>query len=92
MLERFVKVAQQSGFIIRDGDGHALAYVYFGDEPGRRAAAKLLTRDEARRMTVNFAKLPEVATPRRPCRGRWCVLHTRTRTQLTGPSPLFDHY
>jgi hypothetical protein len=24
--------------------GHALAYVYFEDEPGRRAAAKLLTR------------------------------------------------
>jgi hypothetical protein len=37
-------------FIVRDANGQALAYVYFEEEPGRRAAAKLLARDEARRM------------------------------------------
>ena len=48
-------------FIIRDGDRQALAYVYCEDEPGRRTAAKLLTRDEARRIAANIAKLPELA-------------------------------
>ena len=34
-------------FIVRDHSGQALAYLYFEEEPGRRSAAKLLSKDEA---------------------------------------------
>jgi hypothetical protein len=53
-----IEEINKAAFVVRDNDGTALAYVYFEDEPGRRAAASLLTRDEARRIAANIAKLP----------------------------------
>ena len=51
----------QDCYIVRDANGHPVAYVYFEDEPGRQSAAHLMTRDEVtRRIAVNIAKLPEL--------------------------------
>jgi len=46
--------------IVTDSAEQKLAYIYFEEEPGRRAAAKLMTKDEARRIAVNLARLPEL--------------------------------
>jgi hypothetical protein len=39
------------------------AYVHYDDYPVRRGFAKLLTRDKARQVAANIAKLPADATP-----------------------------
>jgi len=45
-------------FVVRDANGQKIAYVYYECEPGRQSAAKLLSKDEARRIAI--AKLSEL--------------------------------
>jgi hypothetical protein len=52
--------ANDACFIVRDGNQFPVAYVYFESEPGRRAAASLMTKDEARRIAAGIASLPEL--------------------------------
>jgi hypothetical protein len=61
----------QPCFIVSDHTGQALAFVYFEDEPGRRAAASLLTRDEARRIAAGIARLRELLRAEQPDAMRW---------------------
>jgi hypothetical protein len=51
---------QDACFVVVDHSGQKLAYIYFEEEAGRRSPAKLLTKDEARRIAVNMAKLPQL--------------------------------
>jgi hypothetical protein len=48
-----------AAYVVKDSGGQKLGYFYYEEEPGRRSTAKLLTKDEARRIAANIAKLPD---------------------------------
>ena len=49
-----------SAFAVEDASGLRLVYVYFDDDPDRRNTGKLLSRDEAAKIAVGVANLPEL--------------------------------
>jgi hypothetical protein len=48
------------GYVVRDANGQALVYLYSRDNDAEPRQAKVLTKDEARRIAVNIARLPEL--------------------------------
>jgi hypothetical protein len=46
------------GHVVSDANGQALAYIYSRDSDAEAMQAKVLTKDEARRIAVNIARLP----------------------------------
>ena len=50
----------EEAFRIEDATGLALAFVYFSDDPERRAVTGYMSREEAQRIAVNIAALPDL--------------------------------
>jgi hypothetical protein len=53
-----VRVSGASVCAAGRGGGQKLSYVYYEDEPGWRSSAKMLTKDEARRIAADKRKAP----------------------------------
>jgi hypothetical protein len=45
---------------VRDGNGQALVFVYSSDTEVEARQAKVLAKDEARRIAINITRLPEL--------------------------------
>jgi hypothetical protein len=51
---------RQVGYVVRDANGQALAYLCARDNEDEGWQAKVLTKDEAQLIALNIARLPEL--------------------------------
>lgn len=61
-------VENDKSFVVVDGTGQPLAYLYFEDAPQRQFSMKRLSKDEARRIARGIARLPVLLTKGQPPR------------------------
>jgi hypothetical protein len=52
------------GYVVRDANSQALAYLYSRDNDAEARQAKVLMKNEARRIAVNIARLLEASERR----------------------------
>ncbi|MER2266506.1 hypothetical protein [Methylobacterium oxalidis] len=50
----------QESFRVEDASGFPVSYVYFAGDEQRRSATRRMSRDEARRIAIRIAALPDV--------------------------------
>jgi hypothetical protein len=55
------------GYVVRDANKQALAYVYCHEPEHAASIAKVLSKDEARRIASNIAKLPRLIKAELAC-------------------------
>ena len=65
-------------FVVKDQNGQQLAYVYFEDDPQRGTTAKMLTKDEARRIATNVCPINGPTTSLLHDVGSSVAAHTQT--------------
>jgi hypothetical protein len=53
-------IENAESFWVQDAGGQTVGWFYFRHNEETARQAKVLTRDEARRMAVNFARLPDL--------------------------------
>jgi hypothetical protein len=53
-------VEKEPSFWVQDASDQTVGWFYFRDDPSVASQAGVLLKDEARRMAVNFARLPEL--------------------------------
>ena len=51
---------EDGGYVVRDANGFAVAYVYGPSTEAEAIEAKQMSMDEARRVASNIAKLPDM--------------------------------
>jgi hypothetical protein len=57
------------GYVVRDANGQAIAFLHSRENEAEAQQAKVLTADEARRIAINIARLPEVVAKGREQQG-----------------------